>query len=749
MKKIILLSDGTGNSAGKRNKTNVWRLYNALDLHRDDQIAMYSDGVGTGQFLLFKILGGVFGWGLKSNVIELYEFLCRNYSGDGNESNSDKIYLFGFSRGAFTVRILAGMIAHCGLYTDKVSEVDLHKKARHNYRVYRSKFYRCQLATLFVRKHSSEDAHATVRPKIEFIGVWDTVDAYGLPIDELKQIWDKFICPLRFPDQELSSIVSKACHCISIDEERRTFSPVLWNESNESDTNRIEQVWFSGVHSDVGGGYPRFGLALVSLDWMMSKVEQKSEVEQNLNDTPRLCFIESLRDEYKHRCDWDGVQHDSRAGLAAYYRYKPRDIERICNNPKAGVKIAVPKIHRSVFERIKRNVVPYAPAYLPLNYEIISTCGETPPPEKETPPSEKETPPPEKETPPPEKFESNEQAKCRVSAMNGARDIIYWRRWLYVAFFVTTLLLFVLPVTIHDPFDCAFFVFLTSWLDPFFNYSRKVLPNFVVSWTDALQQEPVWLVTFAVLFAILGWLKRCAFSNTLVRATAAWSALKTPQQSSLYSSTTTMKLRKFPSSKICPKFQSVYLYFIFAVIIFIAIFSRVILHASDTAGWLCEPSSNTNPNPKPIASEEKIDFETSNPCLWTKVALTAGNTYLIKTEVQTQWTDGELETGPNGLQYPTPIKMNLFAPFRRHASRPWFELTGRIGPSGRDAFAIGSATCYTARSSGELLLYINDAVFSFLFGIKWRWPYHWSIGPNSGTATVTVTPIEVCSACNC
>ena len=177
------------------------------------------------------------------------------------------------------------------------------------------------------------------------------------------------------------------------------FSPVLWNESNESDTKRIEQVWFSGVHSDVGGGYPRFELALVSLNWMMSKAEQK------MNDKSGLCFIESLRDEYKHRCDWDGVQHDSRAGLAAYYRYKPGDIERICNDPKASANVVMSKIHRNVFERIKRNVVPCAPAYLPLNYEIIST---------------------------------------RASAMSGALDVIYGRRWLYAAFVVATLALLVL-----------------------------------------------------------------------------------------------------------------------------------------------------------------------------------------------------------------------------------------------------------------------------------------------------------------
>ena len=719
MKKIILLSDGTGNSAGKRNKTNVWRMYNALDLHRDDQIAMYSDGVGTKQFLLLKLLGGAFGWGLKQNVINLYKFLCRNYSGNGTEQNSDKIYLFGFSRGAFTVRILAGMIAHCGLYTDtdEVSEKDLHKIAHHNYRVYRRKFYQWQLATLFVRKHGSEDAHATVWPKIEFIGVWDTVDAYGLPIDELMHIWDKWICPLRFPDQELSPKVSRACHCISIDDERRTFSPVLWNESKENNPNRIEQVWFAGVHSDVGGGYPRFELALVSLDWMMSKVQQ------NQNNLSGLCFIKPLRDEYRYRCGWDGKQHDSRAGLAAYYRYKPRNIEHLCNDTKAEVKIDVPKIHRSVFERIQRNVVPYAPTYLPSKYQVVSTRGKIP------------------------TYESNIEAKCRGSAMNSALDVIYWRHWLYRAFVVTTLSLFVLPVANCYPIDCAICTALASWLDPLFNYSRKVLPHFMVTWIDALQQDPLWLVIFAIVFTILGWSKRVAFSNTLARATAAWSALKTLQQPSPYSSTTTMKLRNFACSKIFRKIQGVYPFFVFAIalIVIIATVSRVTLHAFDTAGWLCEPSSTTSP----IASQTKIEFDTSKPCLATEAALTAGKTYRIETHVQVSWKDGTLKADPNGLKNSPPITVKLFTQFRRHVSRPWFELMGRVGPSGRDAFAIGSATCYTARSSGEIFLYVNDAVFSFLFGPKWHLPYHWSIGSNSGTAIVTITPIEMCSTCDC
>src|SRR5262252_7343781 len=104
-KNIVLLSDGTGNSSAKVFRTNVWRLYQALDLSQPErQIAFYNDGVGTSSFKPAAILGGAFGWGLKRNVIDIYTFLSRNYE------RGDRIYCFGFSRGAFTIRVLAGLI---------------------------------------------------------------------------------------------------------------------------------------------------------------------------------------------------------------------------------------------------------------------------------------------------------------------------------------------------------------------------------------------------------------------------------------------------------------------------------------------------------------------------------------------------------------------------------------------------------------------------------------------------------------
>ena len=121
-KNIVLLSDGTGNSAKAVNKTNVWRLYKALDLTEPAQVAFYDDGVGTSAFKPLKMLGGAFGLGLSLNVCNLYEFLCQNYEPGA------RIYLFGFSRGAFTVRLLTDFIIKCGILDRSKVAKSLEKK---------------------------------------------------------------------------------------------------------------------------------------------------------------------------------------------------------------------------------------------------------------------------------------------------------------------------------------------------------------------------------------------------------------------------------------------------------------------------------------------------------------------------------------------------------------------------------------------------------------------------------------------
>lgn len=502
MKKIILLSDGTGNGAAKRHKTNVWRLHDALDLHRADQIAMYDDGVGSQQFLLFKLLGGAFGWGLKRNVIELYKFLCRNYEACDAGGKPDRIYLFGFSRGAFTVRVLAGLIDRCGLCTEFESERDLHALARANYAIYRTKYKRWRLSRLFaclmdcIRTRKSTVERTVVWPGIGFIGVWDTVDAYGLPVDELAVLWDRFIFPMRFEERTLSKRVEKACHALSIDDERHTFHPVLWDESEEGAAGRIEQVWFPGVHSDVGGGYPRHNLALVSLDWMISKVET------NVEDQAGLVFVNELREDYRRRCDWSGIQHDSRAGLRAFYRYKPRDIEVLCGaagatRPETGA----PRIHRSAFERIRAGVVPYAPTGIPAQYNIATTRGAAP------------------------EYESEEEREGRSAAMIRARHVIRWRRWLYRAFVATTMVLATSPAWVagEKGAPCGGFA---CFLEPACALVGTVLPEFARVWVGALCQNPGLLAALAGMYGILCLCKRSAAVLTYERAAKAWSAVK-------------------------------------------------------------------------------------------------------------------------------------------------------------------------------------------------------------------------------
>jgi uncharacterized protein (DUF2235 family) len=126
-KKIIVLSDGTGNSSAAIWRTNVWRMFEALDLSGSDQVALYDDGVGTSSFKPLAILGGAFGYGLKRNVIEIYKFICRNH-----REPTDEIFGFGFSRGAFTIRVVIGLVLDKGLVQAK-DEADLDRRAKAAY----------------------------------------------------------------------------------------------------------------------------------------------------------------------------------------------------------------------------------------------------------------------------------------------------------------------------------------------------------------------------------------------------------------------------------------------------------------------------------------------------------------------------------------------------------------------------------------------------------------------------------------
>ncbi|HMK78510.1 MAG TPA: DUF2235 domain-containing protein, partial [Xanthobacteraceae bacterium] len=283
---LIVLSDGTGNSASKAFKTNVWRLYQALDLSDGSQVAVFGDGVGNSSVTILRVLGLALGLGVERNVLNLYKFLCHNYwreqdeakpqadaaKANGEEAEEraaeqdakgvsgahDRIWMFGFSRGAFTIRVLAGLVHSEGLVTFE-TEAELNRNAIAAYRAYRRKRFkrtwwvfwvpltrwiRDELIAYWqvwmrnrpyqpVRGYGGPCVQRRESIEIEFIGVWDTVVAYGLPIDELTIAVDKWVWPMQFEHKDLLPRVKRARQALALDDERRTFHPVPWDEKQE------------------------------------------------------------------------------------------------------------------------------------------------------------------------------------------------------------------------------------------------------------------------------------------------------------------------------------------------------------------------------------------------------------------------------------------------------------------------------------------------------------------------------------
>ncbi|MGE3151887.1 MAG: DUF2235 domain-containing protein [Nitrospiraceae bacterium] len=387
-KNIVLCSDGTGNTAIKARGTNVFKLYEAVDIqgHKDDQrltpqVAFYDDGVGTSRLTPLKLIGGAFGLGFRKNVKDLYTELVHVYE------PGDRIYLFGFSRGAYTVRALSGMIEYCGILDiNKVGHESLKQRIHHCWTAFRQEAF--QRVTKQARRDNRpaddpltedcrrrEDFGAVIDGQcvpngvvtIEFVGVWDTVGAVGAPFEELRDLFN-WIYPMRFSELTPSSRIKRACHALSIDDDRRTFHPELWNEQGIR-TTQVDQVWFAGVHSNVGGGYVKHGMSLVALDWMMAEAERCG-----------LRFIKADRDYVQAHQDVHDELYDARAGWGLYYRWEPRDIVKLCRTHH----MAQPRVHISVFERIANGTGWYAPVNLPNRCLVVRTNDNRAWPQDET-----------------------------------------------------------------------------------------------------------------------------------------------------------------------------------------------------------------------------------------------------------------------------------------------------------------------------------------------------------------------------
>jgi uncharacterized protein (DUF2235 family) len=347
-RKLAVFFDGTAND--ESSDTNIHKLHELVrnQERKDDIGTFYIDGVGAD----LKIIGMGTGWGISYRVKHAYMYLAENYR------KGDKIYLFGFSRGAYSARILASMLYHAGLPVNPVQDGKLRTD------------YATVIYDAFKGDMTREERKKAVRdvvdkteglPQLEpvdvtFLGLWDTVEALGVPDYE-----ENVIRPnSRYGDQLCN--VQKAAHALSLDDNRaRIFTPILltrphllehctigkqnapWSSSPEAVQARldsiVDEVWFTGAHADVGGGYKDkdTGLSGVSLNWMIAKL-----INEDL-----------LPAGTKVHADPDGDVHDPEAGLwGALYRQKWRSfVEYASNSPYNHGKL---KIHDSVINRLKR-----------------------------------------------------------------------------------------------------------------------------------------------------------------------------------------------------------------------------------------------------------------------------------------------------------------------------------------------------------------------------------------------------------
>ena len=250
-KRIAFCADGTWDSSAKN--TNVYKLFKSLSVSAD-QMPFYDDGVGADGDPIWRLVGGAFGTGLWQKIKEGYTKIAHVYEA------GDPLFLFGFSRGAFTARSLAGMIAACGLPTKNFTD-DLVETA---FNAYRDKDDRQSLLAKL------KDCNM-YNPKITMVGVWDTVGSLGIP--SVFGAVDPVL--YGFLDTGLNPAVLNAYHALAIDEKRLQFPPTLWT-SQPAPGQTLEQVWFCGVHSDIGGGEPddapgATALSDITLNWMASK----------------------------------------------------------------------------------------------------------------------------------------------------------------------------------------------------------------------------------------------------------------------------------------------------------------------------------------------------------------------------------------------------------------------------------------------------------------------------------------------
>ncbi len=363
MKRIVVLCDGTWNSPDIEDTTHLPEL--AIELQPSaDQIVKYFSGVGVNDDARFetvlgrgvnRIFGGATGWGLGAKVKAAYTAIAENYE-DG-----DEIYLFGFSRGAFTARSVAGMIRKCGIIDDTSA-----RGVKKAFRLYRKtgernhpdrphiQEARARMSPRFATSTDDQGKRPSPVPlvNIAYLGVWDTVGARGIPValfGFVAALWNR---QYQFHDMALSSLVLTARHAVAADERRRFFEPTLWENIAELNakadpsgaTTPYEQAWFVGDHAIVGGSAQTDALSVFTKSWVAEgapKLTWRSGQAPDITgadhnfDSPRLSnpggvyqLAQSLLDWRKDPKNTTNLHDSTQRRLNETDAYRPNSLAR-------------------------------------------------------------------------------------------------------------------------------------------------------------------------------------------------------------------------------------------------------------------------------------------------------------------------------------------------------------------------------------------------------------------------------------
>jgi hypothetical protein len=382
MKRIVVLIDGTWDEEGTGVNTNVaklhqgWgnankRLIKAMAADGTRQNVFYHPGVGTEPDLVKKLLGGAIGLGLKKIIRECYQAVVEQYE------HSDEIYIFGFSRGAFAARALAGLIGASGIR--RQNDDAGFEVAWNHYRVKPE----ARDAPQSAGDRKAVDAYNTLAARndihqdraIKCVGVWDTVGSYGVPagvgLGRLARYWT--LWKLGFHDTRFGDHIDVGLHALAVDEKRRPFVPTFWTMAKGAHLHGIvEQAWFAGVHGNIGGGYKDAGLSDEALAWMISRVAALTGLEFDTANVQSLLSPDIGGEVYDSSKGWwlDELLPHLRVVLspvAIHHGY-------FFNSPNPAEVRINERVHASVLNKLNQPCTingipdtPYRPANLPAS----------------------------------------------------------------------------------------------------------------------------------------------------------------------------------------------------------------------------------------------------------------------------------------------------------------------------------------------------------------------------------------------